>query len=123
MNRPFIRALGIGGAGAAIAGIVLRDLVPMAVAMGVLGVVAGLIDAKRAALVGLLAGQVTALPLLMAIEFGTTLGTFVNSTDFDEFAGLWPLVALLWLAFLGCGAVGFIVGSRVGHARRARRRV
>jgi hypothetical protein len=113
-NGPFIRGLGIGLAGAVISGVVLRDTLLLAVAMAGVGVVAGLIEGKRPALFGLWAGQVVAFPVLMAIEFG------IMSASIDEFLGLWPLAALVWLAFLGCGAFGFFVGSPVGVALRAR---
>ena len=119
-NGSFLRGLGIGIAGSVIAGLVVRDTVLMAIAMVVPGLVVGVVDAKRQALVGLFVGQLAALPVLIAVDFGTTIGNFINGGSIDELIGLWLLAALIWLAYTGCGAVGFFVGSRVGVARRPR---
>ena len=106
-----VPALTIGIVGTAIVGILTRDLLPMTLGTFVVGIVAGLVGqgSRRAVPLGI--GIALALPLLIAIQFGTPIGTFMNTDDPGELAGVAPLVVLVWALVVGAGLAGFAAAT------------
>lgn len=101
----------IGIVGTVIVGILTRDLLPLALGTFVVGLAGGLIGQgwRRAAPLGI--GIAVALPVLIAIQLLTPIGTLVNTEDDGELAGALPLVLLIWAAVIGVGLAGFAAST------------
>jgi hypothetical protein len=110
-SNSWATPLAIGLVGTVIVGILAREWQPMALGIFIVGVASGLIGVgwRPAASLGI--GIALALPVLIAIQFGTTVETFVNTEDAGELAGLLPLVLLIWAAFVGAGLAGFAAAT------------
>jgi hypothetical protein len=110
-SNTWAPALMIGIVGTAIVGILTLDLLPMALGTLIVGVVGGLVGLgwRWAAPLGI--GIALALPVLIAIQLGTPIGTFVNTEDAGELAGLLPLVLLIWALVVGAGLAGFAAAT------------
>ena len=110
-SNTWAPALTIGIVGAAITGILTRDLMPMALGTSIVGVVGGLVGLGWRRAVPLGVGIALALPVLIAIQLGTPIGTIVNTEDAGELAGLLPLVLLIWALIVGAGLAGFAAAT------------
>jgi hypothetical protein len=110
-SNTWAPAMAIGIVGTAIVGILTRDLLPMAVGTFIVGVAGGLIGVgwRRAAPLGI--GIALALPVLIAIQLGTPIGTFVNTEDVGELAGPFLLVLLIWALVIGAGLAGLAAAT------------
>ena len=117
-SGPFLRAAVVGLVGSVILGYLLRDVIAMVFGMAIVGVAVGLVSSGRPGIAGLGVGQLASLIVLVAIQFGTTVDTFINSEDVPQFIGLLPLILVMWLGFLCSAVIGFLVGSRVLTPRR-----
>jgi hypothetical protein len=122
-SNSWTSAVAIGIVGTVIVGTLTRDLLPMALGTFVVGVAGGLIGVgwRRAVRLGI--GIALALPVLIGIQLLTPVGTFVNTEDAGELAGVVPLVLVIWSAVVGAGLAGLAavtIGRRLlGQATAA----
>jgi hypothetical protein len=99
-------ALTIGIVGTVIVGILTREWQPLVIGTFIVGVVGGLVGTGWRRAVPLGVGIALAFPALVAIQFGTPIGTFVNTEDAGELAGYLPLIVIIWAAVVGAGVAG-----------------
>jgi hypothetical protein len=110
-SNTWAPALAIGIVGTVIVGILAREWQPMALGTFLVGVASGLIGVGWRRAASLAIGIALALPVLIAIQLGTTVATFVNTEDAGELAGFLPLVLLIWAAVVGAGLAGFAAAT------------